>query len=120
MGDMIQLKNTISQTVLGKVIDFNKVLIELWENFFNFFYLFFLCSCSGYVNRMYNQLDREEAQIEKRQPRKDDKFTFYRNKGRGLPHLSSKLKEFQLLIRREVDPSIKRQYVPEPEIKKTF
>lgn len=83
--------------------------------------LLFLTSCAGYVNGMYNQLDREEAQANKRNPTKGDKFAFYRQKGRPVAgQESQEAPTLSTSERRVVDPAVKRQYVPSTETKKRF
>lgn len=80
--------------------------------------LLLLTSCAGYVNSVYNQLDREEAQISKRPGGKDDKFSFYRNKGKI--NSNQEVARLNTTERKVVDPSIKRQYVPSTEAKKRY
>lgn len=84
--------------------------------------LLFLTSCAGYVNNMYNQLDREEAQAEKRRPSKDDKFALYRKKSRAQMNQENtdNIPRLSTTERKVVDPSVKRQYVPATEVKKRY
>ncbi len=82
------------------------------------FSLLLLTSCAGYVNSVYSQLDREEAQVNKRTSGKDDKFAFYRKKGKSSSNqVGTRLNTTE---RKVVDPSIKRQYVPSTEAKKRY
>lgn len=80
--------------------------------------LLLLTSCAGYVNSVYNQLDREEAQVNKRAGGKDDKFAFYRKKGKSSSNQDAA--RLNTTERKVVDPSIKRQYVPATEAKKRY
>jgi len=85
------------------------------------FLLFLLTSCAGYMNSVYSQLDKEEAQKRKGMPTTSDKFAFYRQKGRGNSSVNPKSNaQVSTSERRMVDPAVKRQYVPSAEIKKRF
>ncbi len=79
--------------------------------------IFQLAACSGYVNRVYDQIDKENDQGKFK---KKDKFDLYRN-----PKMISKNKQFNDQRGNTEDtknyhPAVKRQYLPQELIKKRY
>lgn len=87
------------------------------------FGLGFTSGCSGYVNRLYNQMDRDENQGTKRAS--SDQFGMYRRKNKSSNaqaknQYQDKVARLSSADTKVVDPAVKRQYTPQEEAKKRY
>jgi flagellar basal body L-ring protein FlgH len=80
--------------------------------------LFF--SCSSYMDKMYRQLDRNEAQNNFKNGRGNaDNFNFYRRRGRDARPVQNP-QTLTSATSRTLSPIVKREYLPESKKKARF
>ncbi|OFZ14138.1 MAG: hypothetical protein A2X86_04615 [Bdellovibrionales bacterium GWA2_49_15] len=75
---------------------------------------FFITSCSSYINSLYDQMDKGSGRSSRVAPR-SDKFDVYRKRRNG-----SNSNLVSTSTQKSIDPSVKRQYGPENEVKRRY
>lgn len=79
--------------------------------------ILFFYSCSSYVNRIYDQIDRDEGQGKFK---KTDKFDIYRNPKTMAKNKRMNEKDVNSDDVKNYHPAVKRQYLPQELIKKRY